>query len=106
RCSAPHLDAARSMFQVASRIALPIRGRDDPAAQSARNAGCESVSPLGDRGVRAGASEKHPQKLSMRDVRAFEQAARHPLTWQPRLPIVRAMYGLNQICGICREIIR
>ena len=28
------------------------------------------------------------------------------LTRQASLPIVRAMYGLNQICGICREIIR
>jgi hypothetical protein len=30
----------------------------------------------------------------------------HPLTGHPPLPIVPAMYGLNQICGICREIIR
>jgi hypothetical protein len=30
----------------------------------------------------------------------------NPLTGQPRLLIVPAMYGLNQICGICREIIR
>ena len=28
------------------------------------------------------------------------------LTRQASLPIVPAMYGLNQICGICREIIR
>jgi hypothetical protein len=33
-------------------------------------------------------------------------AARNPLTRQPPLLIVPAMYGLNQICGICREIIR
>ena len=29
-----------------------------------------------------------------------------PLTGQSWLLIVPAMYGLNQICGICREIIR
>jgi len=32
--------------------------------------------------------------------------AHYLLTRQAWLPIVRAMYGLNQICGICREIIR
>jgi len=29
-----------------------------------------------------------------------------PLTMQALFPIVRPMFGLNQICGICREIIR
>jgi hypothetical protein len=33
-------------------------------------------------------------------------AARNPLTRQSSLPILPAMNGLNQICGICREIIR
>jgi len=35
-----------------------------------------------------------------------QSALYYLLTRQASLPIVPAMFGLNQICGICREIIR
>jgi len=42
----------------------------------------------------------------MSDPLGAAPAPHYLLTRQPSLPIVQAMFGLNQICGICREIIR